>query len=135
MIARGTTRHRTNLTSTANFHYQRSGGTKGPLPAELITKRPKTSMPPTTDSAQQPSSTAARYEAKSMETSSPRAATPYRLPAKSLDTDLRQTNEFNFESVTIDEYPDKYRVKQYFIRIKISIVCFSRDQNMNLIHN
>jgi hypothetical protein len=119
MTARGISHQNTGTTTTSNFHYQLPGGTKGPLPAELISRRPVSSYPSNGVShnrvssgtgpiiTQQPISST-RHEIRSTDNTNMRVS----VPAKSLDTGLRQLDGFNFNTVTIDEYPDKSRVNK-----------------------
>jgi hypothetical protein len=133
MTSRATSHPYTNTGTTSNFHYQLPGGTKGPLPAELITRRPTSSFGSNNvlngtshnrvssgpgplivqqQQQQQQPTTSIRNEMRSIDTASGRVAAPFRAPAKSLDTGLHQTNGFNLNSVTGDEYHHKSTVKK-----------------------
>jgi hypothetical protein len=110
-------------TTTSNFHHQSSSGTKGPLPAELITRRPISSFPSNGVShnrvlsgagpliVHQPT-TSTRNEIRSIDATNMRVSAPVHAPTKSLDTGLRQVDGFDFNSVAIDEYPDRSRVNK-----------------------
>ncbi|CAF0840307.1 unnamed protein product [Rotaria sordida] len=117
--------HKNNGTITAsNFYHQSTGGIKGPLPAELITRRPISTLTSNKPSdgilhsrissgngpliVQQPT-TSIRNEIKSNNTSNTYVSTPLHIPAKSLDTGLHQFDEFNLNSGIIDEHPNKSR--------------------------
>lgn len=99
--------------TSSNFHYQLPGVIKGPLPAELITRRPTSSVPSKGNSplfAQQ-STTPLHREIKSPESVNTRVSTPFRVPVKSPDGDSHMTNGFSFPNITVDEYPDRFQVK------------------------
>jgi len=128
MTARITTHQHTGTTTTtpsSSYYYQLSNNTKGPLPAELITRRPTSSFTTNGTSynrvstgtgpliVQQPTTTTmtARTETKGIENTSVRISTPLRVPTKSLETGLHQIDGFNFDNVTLDEYPGRTRVR------------------------
>jgi hypothetical protein len=126
LTARVTTHQNTGTTTTtsSNYYYQLPSNTKGPLPAELITRRPTSSystniLPNGTSHnrvsagsgpfiLQQP--TTIRNEIKSNDSTSVRIATPLRAPTKSLETGLHQLDGFNFDNVNLEEHPEKSRV-------------------------
>ncbi len=127
MTSRATSHPNANTATASNFYYQLPGGTKGPLPAELISKRStsfltsnnlpngvsynRVSSGTSPFIVQQPT-TSVHNEIRLTDTSNMRAATPLRIPAKSLDAGLHQVDGFDYNSVTVDEYPDKFRVKK-----------------------
>jgi len=127
MTSRATSYPIANTTTASNFYYQLSGGTKGPLPAELISKRSTSSVTSNYQPngvsynrvpsgtmpfiVQQPT-TSAHNEMRLTDNPNTRVATAFRIPAKSLDTGLHQVDGFDYNSVTVDEYPDKFRVKK-----------------------
>jgi hypothetical protein len=123
MTARMTTHQNTGTTTAApqsNYYYQISNNVKGPLPAELMTRRPTSSY--VTNGAshnrvstgsgplivQQPVS---RTDTKINENTNVRISTPLRAPTKSLETVLQQADGFNFDNVQLDEYPERGRVR------------------------
>jgi hypothetical protein len=136
MTARITTHHNTGTTTASpNYYYQLPSGTKGPLPAELITRRPTSSfvsniLPNGTSHSrvstgngplivqqpqqqqQQQQQTTKRNELKSNENGNVRLSTPLRAPAKSLETGLHQLDGFNFDNVTLGEHHEKSRVNK-----------------------
>ncbi len=133
MTIRGTAHQNSNTTTTtSNFYYQLPGGTKGPLPAELITKRATSLLisnnPPNGLShhrvlsgtgpliTKQPS-ISIRNEIRSIDTANTRVSTPLRVPTKSFDTDLQQVDGFDYNNSTKDEHPNKFRVKKKRILI------------------
>lgn len=130
ITARMTTHQNTGTTTGTStsagyyYHHQLPGGTKGPLPAELITRRPTSSFAPNGAShsrvstgtgpliVQQPApATITRTEVKTSE----RISTPLRAPGKSSDTGLQQVDGFNFDSITLDEHPGRARVSALLI--------------------
>jgi hypothetical protein len=133
MTARTTTHQNTGTTTTSssNYYYQLPSNTKGPLPAELITRRPTSSFASHVLSngtshnristgtgpliAQQ--SNTIRNETKPNDNTNVRISTPLRAPAKSLDTGLHQLDGFNFDNVTLEEHVGRSRVtkKEYKI--------------------
>jgi hypothetical protein len=134
MTSRAPSRQSSSTTTTSNFYYQLPGGTKGPLPAELISKRSTNSLKPNevlpnrvssrngSLIIQQPT-TSIRNEIKSIDTVNTHVSTPLRVPAKSLDG-LHQVNGFDYDSVTIDEYPHKFKVKKKKKRILIYLLFY-----------
>lgn len=125
VTARVTTHQNTGTTATSsNYYYQIPGNVKGPLPAELITRRPtssfSTNILPSNAThsrvstgngpliAQQP--TTMKSDTKFNDNANVRMSTPLRAPAKSLDRGLHQLDGFNFDNVTLDEHPEKARV-------------------------
>ncbi|UJR33689.1 hypothetical protein I4U23_021118 [Adineta vaga] len=106
-----------DIGATSTFYYQASGVTKGPLPAQLITKRPSTSRSSNTRISSENSPTNGHHHptniapaqnvVKSIDTDHTRTPTPIRVPAKSLDVNLHQLDGFNFDSVNVDENHDK----------------------------
>ncbi|CAF1054645.1 unnamed protein product [Adineta ricciae] len=101
---------------TSNFYYQTPGGIRGPLPAQLITKRPSTSRLSNNQLSSDSSPTnghqpiiiaPAQNTIKSIETGHTRALTAIRVPAQSLDVNLQPVDGFNFDNVNVDEHPDK----------------------------
>jgi len=129
MTSRVTTHQNTGTTTTAtpssNYYYNISNNTRGPLPAELITRRPTSSyaaniLPNGTSHSRASTgsgpfilqqSTTIRNEIKSNDNATVRIPTPLRAPTKSVETGLQQLDGFNFDSVTLDEHQKKYRVK------------------------
>jgi hypothetical protein len=126
MTARITTHQHTGTTtaSSSNYYYNISNNTKGPLPAELITRRPTSSystniLPNGTTHNRvstgngpfilQPSTTI-RNEIKTNDNGNVRISTPLRAPTRSLETNLHQLDGFNFDNVTLDEHAEKSRV-------------------------
>ena len=130
MTARITTHQNTGTTTTnpssssSNYYYQLSNNSKGPLPAELITRRPASSYatngtshsrlstgtgPIIVQPQQQPPS--ARIETKNIENTNVRISTPLRVPTRSLETGLHQVDGFNFDNVTLDDHPGRTRVR------------------------
>ena len=134
ITARMTTHQNTGTTtgtstSAGYYYHQLPGGTKGPLPAELITRRPTSSFAPNGTShtrvstgtgpliVQQPApATITRTETKSNENTNTRISTPLRAPGKSSETGLQQIDGFNFDNITLDEYPGRSRVKVLIFR-------------------
>ena len=130
--ARITTHQNTGTTTTpsvaaaANYYYhpQLSTNPKGPLPAELITRRPTSSFIPNGTSIHSRISTGTgplivpqatlpiKTQTRTNETNHARISTPLRAPAKSVDTGLHQIDGFNFDNVTLDDHPGKSKVKQ-----------------------
>lgn len=126
MTARITTHQNTGTTTTTptSYYYPLSGNTKGPLPAELITRRPTSSfatniLPNSTTHnristgtgpiiLQQ--STAMKTETRFNDNNNARVSAPLRVPAKSLDIGLHQLDGFNFDNVTLDEHQEKSKV-------------------------
>lgn len=119
MTARVTTHQNTGTTTTtssSNYYYQLPSNTKGPLPAELISRRPTSSfasniLPNGTTSHNRVSTgTGPVILQKSNENPSVRISTPMRAPTKSLDTGLHQLDGFNFDNVTFDDHQGRSRV-------------------------
>ncbi len=127
MSSRSTSHQNMNSVATSNFYYQLPGGTKGPLPAELIMRRSATILPSTTTPngvlhgrisngtgpliVQRPV-TLVHHEIRSTDSLHARAPTPFRVQTKSLDSDLHQTDRINVNTITIDDYPDRFKVNQ-----------------------
>jgi hypothetical protein len=120
--ARLTTHQNTGTTTTAsNYYYPLPGTTKGPLPPELITRRPSSSFMPNGAShnrvstgtgpliVQQPAPPI-RTESKANDNTNVRISTPLRAPAKSVETGLRQLDGFNFDNVTLDDQLGRSKV-------------------------
>lgn len=113
VAARSTSHPNAYLPTSSNFHYQLPGVIKGPLPAELITRRPTNSVPSKGTGpliVQQPSIPLHR-EIKSPESVNTRVPTPFRVPVKSPDGDSQMTNGFSFPHIAVDEYPERFQVK------------------------
>ncbi|CAF3354215.1 unnamed protein product [Rotaria socialis] len=129
ITARVTTHQNTGTTTTtpssSNYFYQLPGSTKGPLPAELITRRPTSSfgtniLPNSTSHSRLstgtgtgslvlPQSATIKSETKFNDNANTRISTPLRAPAKSVDIGLHQLDGFNFDNVTLDEHQEKLR--------------------------
>jgi hypothetical protein len=106
----------TTTTPSTNYYFQLPSS-KGPLPAELITRRPASSFASTI----LPNGTSHHRVSTGtgpliVQQSTPRGhdniriSTPLRAPAKSLDTGLHQLDGFNFDSVTLDDHQSRLRV-------------------------
>ncbi|CAF0736245.1 unnamed protein product [Rotaria sp. Silwood1] len=124
MTARIVSHKSTGTVTASNFHYQPTGGIRGSLPTELMTRRPISSFTSNKSSngssqsrvssrtgpliVQQPT-TFIHNEIKPTNNRNIDVSTPSRIPAKSLDTDLHQPDELNFNSETNDEHPEKFR--------------------------
>jgi hypothetical protein len=144
MTARMTTHQNTGTTTTSssNYYYQLSNNTKGPLPAELITRRPTSSYPTNSTSHNRVSTGSgplivqqqtARTDTKTNENTNVRISTPLRVPTKNLETGLHQIDGFNFDNVTLDEHPGRARVRNS-ISYLLSIFYFFRQQKMTSIN-
>jgi hypothetical protein len=130
MTARATYHSNNDKATSSNFYYQLPGGTKGPLPPQLITKRPSTSRVSNQPSngvsqsrvssetnpinVQQNHTTSTNNVARSIDTANTPVPSSLRTPAKSLDIDFHHLDGFNLNSATIDEHPDKSRVNKEF---------------------
>ncbi|CAF2702699.1 unnamed protein product [Rotaria sp. Silwood2] len=124
MTTRVVSHKNTGTITASSFYYQPTSGTRGPLPTELITRRPISSLTSNKPSneisynrissgtgpliAQQPT-TFIHNEIKSTKTSNIHESAPLRIPAKSLDTGLHQLDGSSFNSETVNEHPDKSR--------------------------
>ncbi|CAF4348203.1 unnamed protein product [Rotaria sp. Silwood2] len=134
MTARVTTHHNTGTTtatatatSSSNYYYQLSANTKGPLPAELLTRRSTSSfatniLPNSTTHNRVSTgtgplilhqSTTIKNEIKSNDNTNNRISTPLRVPSKTVDIGLHQLDGFNFDNVTLDEHNDKSKIGKY----------------------
>ena len=151
MTSRMTTHQNTGTTTTtapsSNYYYQLSNNTKGPLPAELIARRPASSYTNNGTShnrlstgsgpliVQQPTPrTDTRTNENNNNNNNVRISTPLRAPAKSLETVLHQVDGFNFDNVTLDEHPGRMRVRRSIFRSRLCLLSFSRQQKMISIH-
>lgn len=129
MTARVGTHQPTGPSAASNYYYQLPGGTKGPLPAELITRRPTSSFAAnilpngashsristsTGPLIATPAPTAIRTEIKSSENGTIRTSTPIRPSTKSLEAGLHQLDGFNFDNVTLDDHQERSKVKILF---------------------
>lgn len=116
MASRATFHQNPNKTSTSNFYYQLSGGTTGPLPAELISKRLSNGTSHNRISfgtgplIVQQSIPPIHNEIRSTDTTNTHVSSSLRVPPKNHDTGLQQVDGFDYNSMIIDEYPDKFRV-------------------------
>ncbi len=133
MTARVTTHQNTGTTTTSsNYYYPLPNNTKGPLPAELITRRPTSSFIPNGTSHNRvstgtgplivhqppPPPPTIRTETKANDSTNVRISNPLRPPAKSVETGLHQLDGFNFDNVTLDDHPGRSRVINYFFLIQ-----------------
>ncbi|CAF0788318.1 unnamed protein product [Adineta steineri] len=112
------TSHLNNDAATAShFYYQSSGGAKGPLPPQLISKRPSTSRTSnnrisaeTSPTNMRQSMTPTQNMIKSTDTgNNVHVSSPTRVPNKSPDIGLHQLDEFDFDRIPIDEHFDKFK--------------------------
>lgn len=113
--------------SSSNFYYQLPGVVKGPLPAELITRRSTGALPskgngPLIAQQKQPIASV-HYEIKSTDSIQTRVPTPFRVPVRSPDVDSSSNNGFNFQSITVEEYPERFQVKSYINDFQSNILC------------
>ncbi|CAF1594563.1 unnamed protein product [Rotaria magnacalcarata] len=124
MTARVISHKNTGTATTSNLFYQLSGGMKGSLPAELITRRPTSSLAtnkPFNGASnsrissgtgpvivQQPTAFI-HNEVRSNHIPNVHVSTPDRTPTKSPDTNLHQSDGSNFNSVTMEENFDGSR--------------------------
>ncbi len=141
MTNRSTSHQNTNSPTTSNFFYPLSGGTKGPLPAELMTRRSSNLLPTNTtpngvSHGRISNGTGAlvvqHHEIKSTDSPSIRAPTPFRVQTKSLDSNLHQTDRLNFNTITIDNHYDRNRVNEIYFNLLFYLLLLSR--NLNMIH-
>ena len=150
MTARMTTHQHTGTTTSTStpsgYYYQLQNGTKGPLPAELITRRPTSSFAPNGTSharvstgtgpliVQQPGpATITRTETKANENPSNRISTPLRAPGKSTETGLQQIDGFNFDNIILDDHSGRSRVRRLIVFSNNLDFAF-RIQNLILIN-
>lgn len=118
-----------NITTmtTSNSYYPIAGATKGPLPAELLSKRPISSftlnMPSTSSSQSRVSAGTGPFiiqqppipihnEIKSTNSLNIHLSTPSHTQTKSLDAAVHQLDGINFNSRTAEQQPDKSRVNK-----------------------
>jgi hypothetical protein len=116
MTSRTTPRQNSGTTTSSNYYYQVSGGTKGPLPAELITRRPNIALTSNGIVHSRVSHGAGplivQQPTRSLDIGNTRVSTPLYAPTKSLDTVSHQLDAFNFNMVILDEHYDKARVNK-----------------------
>ncbi len=118
MTPRVTTHQNTGTTTTtpsSNNYYQLPSNTKGPLPAELITRRPTSSfastiLPNGTSHNRVSTGTGPHIVQQPTTNTNIRIQTPLRAPAKSLETGLHQLDGFNFDNVILDDHHGRSRV-------------------------
>ncbi|CAF3879730.1 unnamed protein product [Rotaria sp. Silwood1] len=146
MTARVTTHQNTGTTTTSsNYYYQLSSNTKGPLPAELLTRRSTSSfatniLPNNTTHNRistgsgpiiiHQSTTAIKNDIKPNDNTNNRISTPLRIPTKNVDIGLHQLDGFNFDNVTLDEHNDKSKTGKYETNQQTITKITSRKQSL-----
>lgn len=110
MTARATLYQNTGTTTNTNFYYQLPNGTKGPLPAELITKRAASGVSQHRGPGGGPSATPIRHSSSSTDAEQVTISALSRSPAKSVETVVWQYEAPSSNNAAHDEYADKYKV-------------------------
>lgn len=106
------------LGGNVNGYHQGSNGTRGPLPAELITKRPSSTAVNQNRINTQSGpmivhqTTTPRSTAQSVDSERTTASTAIRVVAKSLEIDVRQLEVIHDNHVGKDENVDRTKVNR-----------------------